>query len=102
MLKTVLFIAFVGHILCGICDCLLGYSPSGRLDIKGALKSSDRMREVFKEYPIKWSLISIMLGVYAITLFGFGHNRNDIASSVGMRVKYTAADVAFGTYKTSC
>ena len=61
MLKTVLFIAFVGHILCGICDCLLSYSPSGRLDLKGALKSSDRMREVFKDYPIKWSLISIML-----------------------------------------
>ena len=73
MLKIVLFIAFVGHILCGICDCLLGYSPSGRLDLKGALKSSDRMREVFKDYPVKWALISIMLGVYAITMFGFGY-----------------------------
>ena len=72
MLKTVLFIAFVGHIICGICDCLLSYSPGGRLDLKGALKSSDRMREVFKDYPIKWSLISIMLGVFAITMFGFG------------------------------
>ena len=56
MLKTVLFIAFVGHILCGICD-------------------------------------------YSVC---YGHNRNDIASSVGMRVKYTAADVTFGTYTTSC
>ena len=73
MLKTVLFIAFVGHIICGICDCLLSYSPGGRLDLKGALKSSDRMREVFKDYPIKWSLISIMLGVFAITMFGFGY-----------------------------
>ena len=73
MLRPVLFIAFVGHVLCGICDCLLGYSPSGRLDLKGALKSSDRMREVFKDYPAKWSLISIMLGVYAITMFGFGY-----------------------------
>ncbi len=73
MLKIVFFIAFVGHILCGICDCLLGYSPSGRLDLKGALKSSDRMREVFKDYPVKWALISIMLGVYAITMFGFGY-----------------------------
>ena len=73
MLKTVLFIAFVGHILCGICDCLLSYSPSGRLALKGALKSSDRMRAVFKDYHIKWSLISIMLGVFAITMFGFGY-----------------------------
>lgn len=73
MFKIVLFIAFIGHILCGICDCLLGYSPSGRLDLKGALKSSDKMKEVFKDYPIKWSLVSIMLGVFAITMFGFGY-----------------------------
>ena len=73
MLKCVLFIAFIGHILCGICDCLLSYSPSGRLDLKGALKSSDKMNEVFKDYPIKWSLVSIMLGVFAITIFGFGY-----------------------------
>ena len=73
MLKIVLFIALIGHILCGICDCLLSYSPSGRLDLKGALKSPDKMREVFKDYPIKWSLTSIMLGVFAITMFGFGY-----------------------------
>lgn len=73
MRQIVLFIAFIGHILCGICDCLLSYSPSGRLDLKGALKSSDKMREVFKDYPIGWSLISILLGVFAITMFGFGY-----------------------------
>jgi hypothetical protein len=72
-MKTVLLIAFIGHVLCGICDCLLGYSPNGRLDLKGALKSPEKMREVFKDYPIRWSLLSIMLGVYAITAFGFGY-----------------------------
>lgn len=72
-MKTVLLIAFLGHILCGICDCLLSYSPGGRLDLKGALKSPEKMREVFRDYPIKWSLLSIMLGVYAITAFGFGY-----------------------------
>jgi len=73
MLKIVLFVAFIGHVLCGVGDCLLSYSPSGRLDLIGALKSPERMKEVFKDYPIKWSLISIMLGVYAITMFGFGY-----------------------------
>ena len=73
MLKIVLFIAFIGHVLCGICDCLLSYKPSGRLDLKGALKSSDRMREVFNDYPIEWALMSILLGVCAITMFGFGY-----------------------------
>ena len=72
-MKTVLLIAFIGHVLCGICDRLLGYSPNGRLDLKGALKSPEKMREVFKDYPIRWSLLSIMFGVYAITAFGFGY-----------------------------
>lgn len=72
-MKTVLLIAFIGHVLCGICDCLLGYSPKGRLDLKGALKSPEKMREVFRDYPNKWSLLSILLGVYAITAFGFGY-----------------------------
>jgi hypothetical protein len=72
-MKIVLLIAFIGHVLCGICDCLLSYSPNGRLDLKGALKSPEKMREVFKDYPIRWSLLSIMLGVYAITAFGFGY-----------------------------
>jgi len=72
-MKIALLIAFIGHVLCGVCDCLLGYSPSGRLDLKGALKDPDRMREVFADMPLRWPLISIMLGVYAITAFGFGY-----------------------------
>jgi hypothetical protein len=73
MLNFVLLLAAIGHILCGICDCLLGYSPSGRLDLKCALKDADRMREMFKDMPLKWPFISIMAGVYAITMFGFGY-----------------------------
>ncbi len=72
-MKIVLFIAFIGHLLCGICDCLLGYSPSGRLDLKSAIKDRDRMRTVFADLPLSWPLISILLGIYAITAFGFGY-----------------------------
>lgn len=73
MLKTVLFIAMVGHVLCGICDCLLSYSPSGRLDLVVGLKDANRMREVFRDLPLSWPMASILLGVAAITLFGFGY-----------------------------
>ena len=73
MLKTAVFLAFVGHILCGICDCLLSYSPSSRLDLKGALSEPDKMRTVFADMPLRWPLTSIILGVYAITVFGFGY-----------------------------
>ena len=72
-MKIVLFIAFIGHVLCGVCDCLLSYTPSGRLDLKGALKDPDKMRTVFADLPLRWPLLSIMLGVYAITAFGFGY-----------------------------
>ncbi len=63
-MKMVLLIACVGHVLCGICDCLLGYSPSGRLDLKSALKDPVKMRTTFEDMPLKWPLISIILGVY--------------------------------------
>ncbi len=72
-MKMVLLIACVGHVLCGICDCLLGYSPSGRLDLKSAHKDPVKMRTTFEDMPLKWPLISIILGVYAITAFGFGY-----------------------------
>jgi hypothetical protein len=73
MLKIVLLLAAIGHILCGVCDCLLGYSSSGRLDLKGGLKDADRMSEAFQDMPLKWPFASIMLGVYAITIFSFGY-----------------------------
>lgn len=73
ILAIVLFTAMIGHILCGVCDCLLSFSPSGRLDLKGALKDANKMREVFKDLPLSWPLISILLGVFAITMFGFGY-----------------------------
>lgn len=73
MLKTVLFVAMIGHLLCGVCDCLLSYSPSGRLDLAGVLKDAQKMREEFRDLPLSWPMASILLGVAAITLFGFGY-----------------------------
>lgn len=73
MLKIVLFIAFIGHALCGVCDCLLSYSPSGRIDLKKAVKDGENMRTAFHDLPMKWPLISVILGVYAITAFAFGY-----------------------------
>ena len=73
MLKVILFISIIGHILCGISDCLLSYSPSGRIDLKGAIKDPEKMRTAFRDLPLKWPLISIILGVYSITAFGFGY-----------------------------
>ena len=72
-MKIVLALALLGHILCGVCDCLLSYSPRGRMDLVGGLKDANRMREEFKDLPLSWPMVSIMLGVAAITMFGFGY-----------------------------
>ena len=32
MEKLPFILAIIGHILCGVTDCLLGFSPKGRLD----------------------------------------------------------------------
>lgn len=73
MLKAILTLALAGHILCGVGDCLLSYSPSGRLDLVDGLKDADKMRSVFRDMPTSWPLASILLGTLAITMFGFGY-----------------------------
>ena len=72
-MKIVLALALLGHILCGVCDCLLSYSPSGRIDLAGVLKDANKMRDEFKDLPLSWPMASILLGVAAITMFGFGY-----------------------------
>ena len=73
MLKSVLLLSFFGHVLCGVCDCLLSYSSKGRLDLTGVLKDPEKMRTEFADLPLSWPLLSVLLGVYAITAFAFGY-----------------------------
>ena len=56
--------AVIGHILCGICDCLLSYSKKGRLDLKD-IKDQDKMAAMFADMPLSNPLISIVLGTFA-------------------------------------
>lgn len=72
MIKTAMLLALIGHILCGVSDCLLSYSKTGRLDLK-QIKDPEKMSEMFKDMPPQFPLASILLGTFAITLFGFGY-----------------------------
>jgi hypothetical protein len=36
MIKTAIILAIIGHILCGVCDALLTYTPNGKLGVKDA------------------------------------------------------------------
>ena len=64
--------ALVGHILCGITDCMLGYSKKGRIDLK-CIKDPEKMREEFADMPLSYPLWSMLLGTLAISVFGFGY-----------------------------
>ena len=72
MMKTAMLAALIGHILCGVSDCLLSYSKSGRLNLK-EISDPDKMAEMFEDMPLSFPLASMLLGTAAITMFGFGY-----------------------------
>ena len=71
-MKTAMLAALIGHILCGVSDCLLSYSKSGRLNLK-EISDPDKMAEMFEDMPLSFPLASMLLGTAAITMFGFGY-----------------------------
>lgn len=72
MIKISIILAIIGHILCGVSDCLLGYSKKSRLDMKN-INDAEKMSEMFGDMPLSYPLTSILLGVFAIAMFGFGY-----------------------------
>ena len=52
LLKILLLLACVGHILCGITDCLLAYTPKGRLNLR-KITDPEKMRKMFADMPLK-------------------------------------------------
>ena len=72
MIKIAMLLALIGHILCGVCDCLLSYSKSGRLNLK-EITDPDKMADMFKNMPLSFPLASMLLGTFAITMFSFGY-----------------------------
>ena len=72
MIKIAMLAALIGHILCGVSDCLLSYSKSGRLNLK-EITDADKMSEMFKDMPLSFPLASMLLGTLAITMFSFGY-----------------------------
>ena len=71
-MKILLCAAFLAHIACGYCDCLLSYGKKGRLDLK-AIKDPERMRETFADVPLWQPMVSILLGTFSITVLTFGY-----------------------------
>ena len=72
MIKVVLLVACLGHIICGITDCMLAYSRSGRFEFSDA-KDNENMRKVFSTMPSKQIELAMMIGVVALFMSSFGY-----------------------------
>ena len=72
MIRILLCAAFLAHIACGYCDCLLSYGKKGRLDLK-AIRDPERMKETFADVSLWQPMVSILLGTFSITVFTFGY-----------------------------
>ena len=72
MIRILLCAAFLAHIACGYCDCLLSYGKKGRLDLK-TIRDSEKMRKTFADVPLWQPMVSILLGTFSITVFTFGY-----------------------------
>ena len=45
-MKLLMLIGFLGHVICGITDCMMAYSKSGKFDFSMA-KEPEKMKKVF-------------------------------------------------------
>ena len=71
-IKILMLIAVLGHLLCGICDCLLIYTPSGKFGFQ-LMKDNDKMRNVFRTMPLRNPMLSMLLGVLALLMSSGGY-----------------------------
>ncbi|MBQ4363799.1 MAG: hypothetical protein II782_07345 [Oscillospiraceae bacterium] len=72
-MKIALIIACIGHIICGITDCMLAYTPEGRFDMSSDTKDPERMKKLFERMPLRQIELSMLIGVFALFMAGFGY-----------------------------
>ena len=71
--KVLFVIAIVGHLICGVCDCLITYVPGGKkFDFK-QMSDNEKMSETFARMPLKNVVISMVLGVAALSMILAGY-----------------------------
>ena len=72
-MRIALIIACIGHIICGITDCMLAYTPGGRFDFKKDTADPGRMKKLFEKMPLKQVELAMLIGVFAIFTASFGY-----------------------------
>ena len=72
MTKWLFLAALVGHLLCGVSDCLLTYLPRGRFHF-GDMKDNRHLSAVFEGMPPRQAVLSMVLGCVAMCMMFFGY-----------------------------
>ena len=97
-MKILLLAAMVGHILCGITDCLFAYGPKGKVDLT-TLNDYDKAYKSFEGMSLKNIMFGMLLGVLALTMSVFGYiglaDWMSDFSTVCATIMYIAAIVYF-------
>lgn len=65
-------LAVIGHILCGVSDCLLTYAPNGKVSLTD-FKDYNKSSVSFKSMPLRNLNIAMLLGFIAMVLEIFGY-----------------------------
>ena len=71
-MKIVLIIACIGHVICGITDCMLAYMKSGRFNFSD-VKDNERMKRIFDGASLKQIELAMLVGVFSLFLTSFGY-----------------------------
>ena len=72
MLKLILIIAALGHVICGITDCMMAYSKSGRFEFSD-VKDNSKMQKIFSTMSLKQLEAAMLVGVFALFMSSFGY-----------------------------
>ena len=64
--KIFMVLALIGHVFCGISDCLLTYAPNGKVDLTN-FKDYEKSSVSFRGMP-RWACIFNLLPLAVVTL----------------------------------
>ncbi len=71
-MKISLIIAAIGHVICGITDCMLAYTKDGRFDFSD-IRDNEKMQKTFSSMSLKQIELAMLIGVVALFMACFGY-----------------------------
>lgn len=71
-IQILFIITIIGHILCGISDCLISFTPDGRMQADD-MKNYDSMHTRFARKPLAQLELAMLLGFIAMIMEIFGY-----------------------------